>query len=763
MKLSTLLTLASSGGSSSSRNATDGTSSDAFGSLLNGMANDGSADSLGGQQNPKTTGSSAAFATGAIVPAFATSDQQAATLNGSTAVSVAGAVVPTFLSLDSLAAGTTGLASVVATNALGSASDPNGLSIAGMTGSPGAIAAGALAQMVAPSGETTAGTTGSASSAGAIAAGALAPTVVPTYQPAIDATVSAGVPVAGAVVTTDLSIVGQPAATTDIASASVTGSSGGKPQAVSSRQPTAPSDETPPRSDVAVAAMASVQSDPYVANGTDVASLLTLAARAADAPQNAVTPPMPVNAASGATTVAPGPRETSLGPQIGTSAVEVSDDTSADLDPHASGRSAKRRSATGSSDESNGDAQAATAAVPQVAAGLVATGMLGSTAVPIASAVTSTPADTGVEAPSEASAPGKDAATSAASASDATQVPLADLPQVAAIDDLRVPLQPSATLSPVDAAIVPGTVQVESHLGFLRSLPASGTVPTQDSRGADTETEGVANSGLETMVNVSEAPSALRHTSIAATAAASPTREAGTAGVGEADMGSTSAATSRDASLPSSPVSILPTSKTSSEEPGQVVPDMNGAAPAAPVMPVFLQSPQPTAPVAMQVADGIAALAAAVPDDNQLGTQVAPARSMALQLAPAGLGTLTVHLHVVGRALDVRLEASEGSTAALIDRDRDALSGALRGKDYQLQSLSVTTHDATMQGGTNAERGSDAGSADSGSSSPSRDGGSFGGRSGDQRSRETPDQASRPMPRPTEEPAVERGSSSLFV
>ena len=708
-----------------------------------------------GQTAAGTTGSAGVIATDALAPTVIPTGQTAAGTTGSASVIATDALAPPVIPTGQTAAGTTGSAGVIATDALAPTVIPTGQTAAGTTGSAGVVATDALAPPVIPTGQPAAGTTGSAS---VIATDALAPPVIPTGQSAVDASVSAGVAVASAVVSTDLSIGGQAADTKGIASVSVTGVFGGKPHAVNS-QPTIPSEAKQPRSDAAVTAIAPVQGNGYIANGTDVASLLTLAARAADAPQNGAAPLAPVNAAFVATIVASGVKEASLSRTVDTSSVGSSEDISADAGLHASGRLAKRRSASESSDGSNGEAQAAAAAVPQVAAGLVAaTKILANAAVPNASDLTTTPANVVAKAHAEATAPGKDAATGAASAYDATQPPLADLSQVAAIDDPRAPLQPPGNGSPVDAAIVPGTVQVESHLGFFRSASVSGTEPPRDSRSAETETEGVESSGLATVVNGSGAPAALRRTSLAATAATSPTTGAGAAGVGEADTRPASAATTQDASSPNSPASISPMSKPASEELGQVAPDITGAAPVAPVMSIVIPSPQTTAPVAIQVADGIAALAAAVPNENQLGTQVAPARSMALQLSPAGLGTLTVHLHVVGRALDVRLEASEGSTAAIIDRDRDALSGALRGKDYQLQSLSVTTQDATMPGGTNAERGTN-----SGSSGPSRDGGSFGGRSGDQGSRDTPDQAARPSRGPTEELAVERGGSSLFV
>ncbi len=215
---------------------------------------------------------------------------------------------------------------------------------------------------------------------------------------------------------------------------------------------------------------------------------------------------------------------------------------------------------------------------------------------------------------------------------------------------------------------------------------------------------------------------------------------------------------------------LVPTStKPTEDQPDPPVADATASAPTTPAVAIVMPTPQAAPPVTQQVADGVAGLAATVVSDEAgPDTKVAPARTMALQLSPAGLGTLTVRLHVAGRALDVQLEASDGRTAALIDRDRDVLSGALRGKDYQLQTLTVTTHDATMPGGTHAEHGTeprsaDTGSSDAGSPGRSRDE-SAGGRSGgDGSSREAPGREPRPTRRPADEASLERGSSSLFV
>ena len=171
-----------------------------------------------------------------------------------------------------------------------------------------------------------------------------------------------------------------------------------------------------------------------------------------------------------------------------------------------------------------------------------------------------------------------------------------------------------------------------------------------------------------------------------------------------------------------------------------------------------LPSPNVT-PLIRQVADSVGGLAAAaVPDVDPRNSQVAPARTMTLQLSPAGLGTLSVRLHVVGRALDVQLKASDSRTTALLDHDRGALADALRSKDYQLQTLSVTTHEATTGGGNHAERGTDPGYADSRSSEPDRDGGR-----GGQGRRDEPGTGGRARSRPQEEAGLDRGGTSLYV
>ncbi len=863
MKLFTMASLSSSGGLSSARNAADGTTGDAFGSLLKRMSKDDSAgtptDSSRGQQTAESKGSAGDFAISALAPALDPSGQQAAKMTDFAAVSKAGVIVPTVLSLGQFAAGTTSSAGMIATVAsaptvisndrpatgptssaavietdgLGPVVSSNGRAVTETTGSTAVVGLDGLGPVVSSNGRAVTETTGSTAVVGldglapvvssngravtettgstaVVGLDGLAPVVTSNGQPAIGTTGSAGViatdsllptvnangqsiakttvstdrspagafrstdlssgfqaaqttgasaiPVAGAHVPADLSSGQEAADTTDIGSVSAAGKLEGKPNTVSS--PTLlPLQGEPRQANAAVIATEPVRGIEYVADRKTVGSLLTLAARAADPRRIAAAPSAPVSTASGATIVSTGVSETGLNSSVGSS-----ENSSADPGLHATDRVAKKRSAPEGGERSNGEGLSATTSVPQVPTGLaVVTGLPADAAVPNASDVTMIPATVVARAPTEAPTFGKDATTGVALAPDATQASLADLPLAAAIDNPGAPLQSPGNAAPVDLAVVPGTVRVESHLGFFRGAPVARTEPPPGNGSAETETQGVENSAPETGASGSDRFAGVGRTGFVTPAAAPTTSGVRAAGARGADTRPVSPAITVKAPSLSSPAGVSPTSKPASEEPGQVDAGMTGPAPVMPAMSIVLPSSQTAAPVTIQVADTVAFLAAAVPDENQLVTQVAPARTMALQLSPAGLGTLRVHLHVVGRSLDVRLEASESSTASLIDRNRDALSSALRGKDYQLQSLSVTTHDATMPGGTHAESGTDAGSADSGSSGPSRDGGSFGGRSGDQGSRDTSDRAAQPSRGPTDELDLERGGSSLFV
>ena len=354
------------------------------------------------------------------------------------------------------------------------------------------------------------------------------------------------------------------------------------------------------------------------------------------------------------------------------------------------------------------------------------------TPVTVAALVATTSALAAATAPSGSDA-SDGSSTIAGGATLAREAAIAS--SAAASDAVASAPLPSDAATAVESAIVPETVAVESHLGFSRGVPGAlpGTAGASPSRSASTqassEPEGAASS---------DASLALEDDGGAADAAAS-----GTAAVGEVSANSVAHV------VPSS-------SKPTADESTRLALD---AAAQVSATPVVAPNAEAATPVLQQVADSIIGLAsAAVPDESGFAKRVAPARTMALQLSPAGLGTLTIRLHVAGRALDVQLETSDGNTAALIDRDRDALSVALSGKDYQLQSLSVTTHDATMPGANYAERSPDTGYADPGSSGQSSGNNSSGGRAGDQDTREAP------LPTRAEDAVVERnGGSSLFV
>lgn len=361
-----------------------------------------------------------------------------------------------------------------------------------------------------------------------------------------------------------------------------------------------------------------------------------------------------------------------------------------------------------------------------------------------------------------------------------------------------------ASVAPIDSQIVADTVLIESHLGFRSSSQSVVQAPkSTPARGADTsdisendrsnagasDQAGSAadiNGGSSSTFPGFQDTIAAYDTTVVAASRVAQTNDAG--GPQSSSTGS-SKATPADvaAPIPASPALptadpngglptgpagsldtmtkdvVVPSFKVASDASGSPVSDSaeplvsDPSVSALPIAVVAAPVSRATAPLAQQVADSVVGLAKTIASgDKEPSTQVAPARTMALQLSPAGLGTLTVHLRVAGHALDVRLEASDGRTAALIDRDRAALSTALSGKDYQLQSLSVTTHDATMAGGTHAERGTDKGSTNPDSSASSRGDGGSGRRAGGGASRDAPR-------RPSEEAAMERGASSLFV
>ena len=487
-----------------------------------------------------------------------------------------------------------------------------------------------------------------------------------------------------------------------------------------------------------------------------VTSLFTLATRAAEPAQSGAVSASPASDS----TVAPAAKHSSA-------AVSTEDGAK------ASGRGVRRTSKP----DDDGDRAGAVAdsVTPVPSAGLVAANIaLVPATVPNAADTTQTSSN----------------AAPAAGAGTQTMPPT--VPRVAANAAGEIGTAPvlPAGASPVDGAILPETVRVEGHLGFNRSAPANWAQSPRSAEtgGAETKAVDLGGSGdrrtlgppaaaLDPAVADAGASNASPLASVGDNAASADLEpfvvpSTATLGTERVEAIASGAAASRqsstEANIADSAPRLAASTTKPTDEPNTAAADTAGPLPATPVAAMSVPIPQAASPVTQQVADGVAGLAATVvPDETAAGTPVAPARSMALQLSPAGLGTLTVRLHVAGRALDVHLEASDERTAALIDRDRDALSSALRGKDYQLQTLSVTTHDATMPGGTHAERGAepksaDAGSADTGSAGQ-RGGGPPGGRSGDGGSRDAPDRTARPSSRAANEVAAERGGSSLFV
>lgn len=308
----------------------------------------------------------------------------------------------------------------------------------------------------------------------------------------------------------------------------------------------------------------------------------------------------------------------------------------------------------------------------------------------------------------------------------------------------RLPLLSSAALAPEAGAASPEAI-----------MPA----PPRLTRGRETPPSSVAGSPSVKSANIEVAVTTPASTPAISAGLVEPSPQTAPPVSQSVTDGVSGPAASVDASSKSAAPD-----KPATDEPDTTAPVSSTPTTATFGAGMAILSPQATPSVVQQVTSSIIGLAStAVPDEGtSLGTQVAPARTMSLQLSPAGLGTLTVRLHVTGRALDVHLEASDDRTAALISRDRETLSGALTGKDYQLQSLNVTTQDTAISGGTHAERGTDQGSPDRGASGsfqdePSRN------RSGNERSREAPAQDARSSRRATGDDVLERGGSSLFV
>ena len=519
-----------------------------------------------------------------------------------------------------------------------------------------------------------------------------------------------------------------------------------------SRQKSSSSTKGEPQlSDVSFAAPA-VAGVEGASGAPGVTSLLSLATRAAE--------PARSGAAMASTASDP-----TVAPTVASEAKVSSSVSSAKGEAQASGRVVRRTSKPGD-DQAGGVAD--TVAPTPVGALVAAIGVPAPAIVPNAADITQPSSGTDALVPGPPPSP--EAGSRSVMPSDVVALPTADdasgsslaFPTIAA--PTAAPGEtgnasvPSTATSPVDAAILPGTVSVESYLGFDRSTSVGG----KEVRRAVATDVSAATGASDPNDSRGLLTSAMPRASVLVPALAGS----------NADVANSSAprSASTESSASNGAVHLpSPSTKPTTDQPNPSAADATAPAPAALATAIVLPTPQAASPVTQQVAEGVAGLAATVvPDETAPDTKVAPARTMALQLSPAGLGTLIVRLHVAGRALDIQLEASDGRTAALIDRDRDALAGALRGKDYQLQTLTVTTHDATMPGGTHAEHGTEPRSADTGSSDAGSPGRSreesAGGRSGgDGSSREAPGREPRPTRRPADEASLERGGSSLFV
>lgn len=100
-----------------------------------------------------------------------------------------------------------------------------------------------------------------------------------------------------------------------------------------------------------------------------------------------------------------------------------------------------------------------------------------------------------------------------------------------------------------------------------------------------------------------------------------------------------------------------------------------------------------TGEVAGVIASDAAASASSAASATAVDASSAPAAStvrvLHIRLDPPELGPLTVRMSMKNGALDLQLEASTPETAALIERDRETISGLLRTAGYAVDGLSV--------------------------------------------------------------------------
>jgi chemotaxis protein MotD len=107
-------------------------------------------------------------------------------------------------------------------------------------------------------------------------------------------------------------------------------------------------------------------------------------------------------------------------------------------------------------------------------------------------------------------------------------------------------------------------------------------------------------------------------------------------------------------------------------------------------------------PPARQLSERIAVeLAASAPAPETPAGATHPAtviRTLTIQLEPADLGTLTVHLTIKNDGLEVHVEASRRETARMIEDDQKTLSHLLQSAGYRVDALAVQVSDAARMG-----------------------------------------------------------------
>lgn len=166
---------------------------------------------------------------------------------------------------------------------------------------------------------------------------------------------------------------------------------------------------------------------------------------------------------------------------------------------------------------------------------------------------------------------------------------------------------------------------------------------------------------------------------------------------------------------------------------------------------------------AQQVAAGIGAELKA--SGLGAGTSEGVVKVLKLELKPAHLGTVTVRIALKDNALTLHLEAARRETLVAIERDREALAGALSAAGYSIDSITAAPQsDASRSGGTQAGLGNGAASPDGRQPGQGLANSSSGGERGSDRS--GPGYSSHRSPSDDKDAGsfgVQRGADGLYV